>query len=447
MKTKNNKIKLTSLIALFITLSLACGSVQVGVVATEESSNQPVVEVPATQIIEPDGTDSQPEQVVTLEASPMPEDAVAVTGWLGHIASLPQSTQYDDMLVLSPDGTGELGITGANPEIEAEIRSLRDADGPNEFVHVWGQISCPAQDYNNCQVIADRLQYGANYSDEMIKNWRGTIKTHSFNGGLSYVFELAGDYPMWYSLHASKDETLQEQIAELSDRGAIIEVSGKLMVGVPDVNGSRIEAQYIEVIEAGTVDPPEHEISFDNTADWPVFVNDRYGYQIKYPHGATISLYGPVGFPSDELPAGTSPQLYMDELQKLYTDKLCVSIEYSLGWVNISAPENQVGMYTPCGPTGVGAGELIPKIESVYIGDQLYEANGHEVRLHLDDGSGGILTGETLDMHYETYRIKLDDGTVILYGSLPRHDATYEDYLMKTKEILRTIISTYQDLP
>jgi hypothetical protein len=103
--------------------------------------------------------------------------------------------------------------------------------------------------------------------------------------------------------------------------------------------------------------------------------------------------------------------------------------------------------YTACGPTGIGAGEIIPKIESIYIGDQLYEANGHEIRLHMDDGAGGVLMGEILDLHYEMFGIELEDGTVIRFGALPRHDATYDDYLVKAKDTLLEILATYEVFP
>jgi hypothetical protein len=141
-----------------------------------------------------------------------------------------------------------------------------------------------------------------------------------------------------------------------------------------------------------------------------------------------------------------TPEQYMDSLLKEYTDRLCVKIEYSLGWIYIAAPPNKEKHMTPCGPTGVGAGELTPMIQPIYIGDQLYEANGHEMKLKVNDGSDGFIMGETLDLHSEMFMIELEDGTRIRYGSTPRHDATYADYLMKTKEMLLTIITTYESL-
>jgi hypothetical protein len=56
-------------------------------------------------------------------------------------------------------------------------------------------------------------------------------------------------------------------------------------------------------------------------------------------------------------------------------------------------------------------------------------------------------TGETLDLHNEIFWIYLEDGTRIAYGATPRTDATYEDYLMKTKEILLRILTTYEAMP
>jgi hypothetical protein len=310
---------------------------------------------------------------------------------------------------------------------------------------LWGTLSCNVEDYNNCQLVVDKLQYGAAYSEGSAEGWVGTIKSSTFNSGLSYVFELSGDYPMWYSIYASQDEALQAQIEGLRDTGAVVKVSGKLMVGIPDVNGVRIEVSRLEVIEAGTGEQTALPVGIDDlTADWPVFINDRYGYQIKYPVEASINLFGPVSFSADEVPEGITPEQYLDELLKTYTDRLCVQIEISLGTIYISAPPNQGKSYTPCGPTGVGAGEIINKIENVYIGGQLYQANGMEVSLQLSDGSGGLKTGETLDMHYEWFSVTLEDGTRIGYGAIPRQDATYEDYLMKTKDLLLRIISTYQ---
>ena len=438
------KIQITYIIPGIMILILAtseCGAIQVGVETpapgqdTEHISENQEPELELTALGE---AESQTEDEPTSE----PPSTVVVIAWRGHIARLPEGSQYDDFVILSPQGTGEFGLTGATPEIEAEIRTLRDADGPNKYVHLWGTLSCEIEDYNGCQLLVEKLQYGANHTEEDIKEWLGIITSSTFNGGPSHVFELSGEYPMWYSIYASQDEPLQAQIESNRDTGAVVKVSGKLLVGFPDINGTRIEVSELDVIEAGTAEQPALEYTFDPTADWPIFVNDRYGYQIKTPREATISLYGPMGFSQDELPEGMTAEQYMDQLLKTYTDRLCVYIEYSLGFIYISAPPNQGKLYVHCGTPAPGAGDHIAKIETVDIGDQLYQAKGNEFI-----SGGPSPSGETLDLHNEAFWIDLDDGTRITYGATPRSDANYEDYLMKSKEMLLQILATYEAMP
>jgi hypothetical protein len=439
-------------ITVLILTTLACGSVQVGVITPTPEQDAPPENVDQDQDLEFVTTEevaSQPEdQPTTASDEDIPEapTTIDVIAWLGHIAGLPEGSQFDDMVVLSPERTGEFGLTGATPEIEAEIRSLRDAEGPNEFIHLWGTLSCDGEDYNGCQLVVDKLQYGfsSDFAEEDIEDWVGTITSGTMQGGLSHVFELSGDYPMWYSIHSSHDESLQAQIESLRDTGAVVQVSGKLLVGFPDVNGTRIEVSDLTVIETGTQEQPVPE-TFNPTADWPVFISVRYNYQIKYPQDATLILHGPVSFSAEDQPADMTAEQYIDSLLKEYTNQLCVQIEYSLGWITISAPPNQEKMMNPCGPTGLGAGEIIDKTDYISIGDQLYQANGIEFKLQLLDSDGNPFTGETLDLHGEMFRIELGDGTVIRFGSTPREDATYEDYLMKTKEMLLQIIASYED--
>ncbi len=447
MTKKTQKTRIILGILVLILGTLACGSVQVGVV-TPTPDLLPVNEnqEPESELAALEEAESQAEdEPASGPAEEIPESptTIAVTAWLGHIASLPESSQYDDFVILSPKGTGEYGLTGATPEIEAEIRILRDADGPSEYAHLWGMLSCDVEDYNGCQIAVDRLRYGMQYSEsEVVDGWMGTITASTFNMGTAYVFELLGRFPMWYGIDASQDESLQAQIESLRDTGAVVKVSGKLMVGIPDVNGTRIEVSELEVIEAGTIEQPALEETFDPATDWPVFVNDRYGYQIKTPSNATITLYGPMRFMPEDVPEGMTMGQYMEQLQKTLTDRLCVYIEYSLGFIYISAPPNQEKLYIHCGIPAPGAGDHIAKIEMVVLGDQLYQANGMEWI-----SGGPSPSGETLDLHSETFWIDLDDGTRIAYGATSRTDATYEDYLMKTKEMLLQILATFEAMP
>jgi hypothetical protein len=221
-------------------------------------------------------TGSPPEEVSIPETDDDPPVSTTVVAWLGHIASLPEGSQFDDMVLLSPEGMGEFGLKGTTPEIEVEIHVLRDAQGPNEFAHFWGVLSCGIEDYNNCQLSVDRLQYGPNFSEEEISDWFGTIRKSTFNQGESYVFELLSEFPMWYSINASQDEALRAQIDHYYQTGEVVEVSGKLMVGVPDVNGTRIEISSIEAQSPSGMPRPDNNYG-------SLYENRGYGFSFQYP--------------------------------------------------------------------------------------------------------------------------------------------------------------------
>ena len=172
------KIQKTFIIAgimIMILATTACGTFLVGIEApapvqdTELFSENQEPELELTAFGEAESQSEDEPAPEPAEKIPETPTAILVTAWLGHIASLPEGSQYDDFVILSPQGTGEFGLTGATPEIEAEIRTLRDADGPSEFVHLWGVLSCEVEDYNSCQLLVDKLQYGANIAEEDIE--------------------------------------------------------------------------------------------------------------------------------------------------------------------------------------------------------------------------------------------------------------------------------------
>lgn len=429
----NRKLLLTVIAALgaLVLSSLACNALQVGVVTPTPD----MVLEPAVDQVDSSASEAAEEAGQTTEEEPPVITAVA---WLGHIASMPEGSQFDDMVILNPEGTGEYGIAGATPEIEAEIRDLRDGEGPQMNVNLWGTFSCGVDDVNDCQLVVDRLQYGAQMTEEEISNWTGTIQGFDFNMGSSYGFILDAQIPMAYGIYASQDPEIQAEIERLRDTGTLVQVSGKLLVGFPDVNSTRIEVSSLQVLEEGSQAQPTQG-SLDPTADWQVFTSSRYGYQIKYPEGAELNFYGPEGFSADELPADMTPDEYMDSLLKEYTDQLCVEITFSLGFVAISAPPNNTGnLMVHCAVPGYGAGELIEKTKTINIGTEAYVAKGTEYVASSPN------SGETLDLHNERFMVQLEDGTQIIYGSGVNPNATYEDYLMKTRDILEQIVSTYQ---
>lgn len=173
---------------------------------------------------------------------------------------------------------------------------------------------------------------------------------------------------------------------------------------------------------------------------WATYTNPAFSYRFSYPPEATISEAGVDSFPTDELPAGKTPEEYMAELQAMYGKSLCVSVRYGAGYVNISAPANREFRYTICGRTGVGVGTMVDKTETIGIAGSTYTANGYEF-------TGTDVPCEMLSCHNETMRLELPDGTRIEYGAAPLEDVTYTEYLATTRPVLLQIVSTFTPGP
>jgi hypothetical protein len=213
-------------------------------------------------------------------------------------------------------------------------------------------------------------------------------------------------------------------LQDLRDTDQVIKISGQLICGVPDLNGCQIQVSYLEV-NGAEVDPYE---------GWLTYVNEFYGYQFRSPAGSTITHHGPDGFPGDELPEGMTAEEYMEQLTEMYSDQLCVGIQYSYGYIYILAPIESEFRYAICGRTGVGVGELIDKSEEVYVAGGMVTAKGFEF----------VGSSEMLPEHNETLVLTLADGTRIEYGARPAENASFEDYLIEAKLVLLQILSTYE---
>lgn len=170
--------------------------------------------------------------------------------------------------------------------------------------------------------------------------------------------------------------------------------------------------------------------------DWLTYVNDNYSYTFQYPSAAELTEIGVQGFRSDELPDGMTPDEYIASLEEDYGGNICVEIRTALAYLYISAPVNQGGRFNPCGPTGLGEYEIVDQREQVTIGTASYEATGVEF----------IGDGDSLAEHGELMSLTLPDGTRFAYGSIPRMDATYEDYLMEGEPLIHQIMATYSSM-
>lgn len=365
------------------------------------------------------------------------------TAWPGHIVTLPEGSGAAHAFVLLPEGAGEFEIIGADEGINASIAEVRDREGSQGFVHVWGELDCAADAYGGCRLLAERLRSGTEITEaEPVDAWQGVIysRTQPAGSGGDDYFVLAGDYPVEYGIW-SQDEALLADLEALRDTGTLIQIWGELVAGIPDWAGTQIRVSRFERLDSGSVIIPEQPTQAAADRGWETYVNERYGYEIQFPPQATLEEMGIHGFPSDEngnpvgdFPEGLGPGEVIEYLRQTYGENLCVQISYALGYITISVPENTQFRYATCGRTGVGAGELIQKEETIQLDGSEYAAEGFEFR------SGGDILPE----HNETFHLTLPDGTRVEYGSRPSENATYQDYLMKTKPILLEILSTYR---
>jgi len=180
-----------------------------------------------------------------VESTPGDTAGLPVVGWLGHIVG---DARYGDYLVLQPEGAGEVGLAGADTEIESTIMALRDTRGVGEYVHVWGTLTCGVDDYNGCQIVVTRLGYGRMVSDpDPVEGWEGTLTSGTFNDGRVNVFVLAGDFPVGYGID-SLDPTLAAQLAGLRDTGTTVRVWGQVTCGVLTAYGAEIQVTRLEIV-------------------------------------------------------------------------------------------------------------------------------------------------------------------------------------------------------
>jgi len=176
-----------------------------------------------------------------------PTGGQSVVGWLGRVVSLPAGGQFDDYLVLEPEGAGEVGLTGADNTVEAQIQVLRDSD---TYAHFWGALTCPVLDYGGCQLVVSRLRKdrpGPSFDPDPVEGWEGIIVSFPPGSQFDDYFLLAGDFPVGYGID-SLDPTLAAQLAGLRDTGTAIRVWGELVCPTINAYGTGIVVSRIEIV-------------------------------------------------------------------------------------------------------------------------------------------------------------------------------------------------------
>jgi len=185
---------------------------------------------------------------VTEQLAPTGEQPVV--GWLGHVVSLPDGSQFDDYLVLA-QGAGEVGLTGADADVEAEIVALRDKEEPGKYAHFWGALTCDMADYGDCQLVVTRLDPGTppgpRFDPDPVEGWQGRVFSIPGMAQFDDYFVLDGPFPVQFGIRGA-DEALQAQLEDLRDTSATIRIWGEIQCAIPDTMGCSIGVERWELV-------------------------------------------------------------------------------------------------------------------------------------------------------------------------------------------------------
>jgi putative hemolysin len=126
-------------------------------------------------------------------------DPDPVEGWTGSVFGTPTGAQFDNYFVRSGNIPMRYGIDSADAAISAQLENLNDAA---VIVRVWGQVTCPAIDFQGSQIQVDRLEIVMEASAEA-----------GYEGWKPYLNETFG-YALWYPggctvMGANLDESIQ----------------------------------------------------------------------------------------------------------------------------------------------------------------------------------------------------------------------------------------------
>ena len=188
-----------------------------------------------------------------VPAVPSGASEIQVVGWLGYVVGLPEGAQFDDYVVLQPAGAGELGLTGVNEDIEAQIVALRDMAEPGKYVHFWGALTCGVPDHGGCQVAVSQIRGGATLPPEPdpVVGWEGVIVSNPPGAQFDDYFVLNRGFPVAFGIEGYGDDAsvIHDRLADLRDTGTAVRVWGSLVAGLPDAFGSQIQVMRMDVVE------------------------------------------------------------------------------------------------------------------------------------------------------------------------------------------------------
>jgi putative hemolysin len=189
---------------------------------------------------------AQLNPLIQAQLARAPQEGTEAVGWHGYVVSLPPGSQYDDYLVLAPEGVGEIGIAGADEAVEAQIVALRDREEPGKYAHFWGTLTCDVPDYGGCQLLVTGLRVETQISEpEPVEGWDGVVVREPPLSQYDDHFVLSGDFMIFYGID-STDPAVAARLEELRDTMTPIRIWGQVTCGVMDVNGCTIDVARLE---------------------------------------------------------------------------------------------------------------------------------------------------------------------------------------------------------
>jgi len=219
------------------------------------------------------------EIIAITPLTEFPEDEGAgtepVTDWAGVIVSNPAGAQFDDYFEWQSFKGGRYGIESLDSEIQARIVELRDT---GQTVHVWGTLHRDVPDMNATQIQVTRLEVAEapappEVTEETVDGWVGTMGKYPPGSQLDGYFER--DDGQRYGI-AALDEGLRQQLEAHRWTGAQVQVWGRLLVGVPDVENRQIQVERIQDV-SGPATEARNLSPFATTSASSALPSDRWG--------------------------------------------------------------------------------------------------------------------------------------------------------------------------
>jgi hypothetical protein len=206
------------------------------------------------------------------DSSPEP-----IAEWEGTIISNPTGSQFDDYFQRQIVNGEHYGIESLDPDIQAQIVALRDT---GRTVRVWGTLHHNVPDYNASQIQVTRIEVPEapappDIAEEAVDGWIGMVGLYPPGSQLSGYF-LRDDGERYGIQPLDGDATVRQLIDAYQWTGAQVQVWGRLLTGVPDVENRQIQVERLEAL-SGPAQEGRNLSPFAEMSASSVLPSDRWG--------------------------------------------------------------------------------------------------------------------------------------------------------------------------